>query len=118
MGDEMDMVLEVDMGTESEQKAPDLDTDSLSEAEYMEILGLEGMGAGGETTVEEAEEETQESDKSAAFTEHQRKRVGSRVKKSRKEWIQNSRGMQQRAERNGIRKVKLPEIGLLTVGRQ
>lgn len=74
MGDEMDMVLEVDMGTESEQRAPDLDTDSLSEAEYMEILGLEGMDAGGETTVEEVEEETQESDKSAAFTEHQRKK--------------------------------------------
>lgn len=74
VGGEMDMDLDVDMGTESEQKAPDLDTDSLSEAEYMEILGLEGMDAGGETTVEEVEEETQESDKSAAFTEHQRKK--------------------------------------------
>lgn len=74
MGDEMDMDLEVDMGTESEQKAPNLDTDSLSEAEYMEILGLEGMDAGGETTVEEAEEEMQESDKSVVFTERQRKK--------------------------------------------
>lgn len=74
VGGEMDMDLDVDMGTESEQKAPDLDTDSISEAEYMELLGLEGMDAGGETTVEEVEEETQESDKSAAFTEHQRKK--------------------------------------------
>lgn len=114
VGHEMDMDLEVDMGTESEQKAPDLDTDSLSEAEYMEILGLEGMEAGGETTVEEAEEETQESDKTAAFTEHQRKKEKGRspgeneqermdptqpgdAAESRKEWHSESKAPGNRA---------------------
>lgn len=74
MGDEMNMNPGMDMGMEPEQEALNPDTDDISETEYMEILGLEGMDAGGETTVEEAEEESKESGETIVFTEHQRKK--------------------------------------------
>lgn len=74
MGDEMNMDPGMDMGMEPEQESFNPDIEDISETEYMEILGLEGMDAGGETTVEEAEEESKESEETIAIAELQRRK--------------------------------------------